>query len=86
MSKSLESYGTGSGSRAGYSKLDETLKAMTPKDRKTLESWLNDPAWTDNAIADAVTDWAKDNLQRELACRHGVVKRWRELRGMSSSQ
>jgi len=86
MSKSLESYGAGSGSRPGYSKLDTTLAAMTPKDRKTLEGWLLDPMWTDNAIADAVTDWAKDNLRRELACTHGVVKRWRELREVSSSQ
>lgn len=82
----LSSYGAGSGSRAGYSKLDTTIKSMPKKDAETLMGWLLDPRWTDNAIADAVSDWAKDNKRRDLACSHGVVKRWRELREMSSSQ
>jgi len=82
----LESYGMKDGPRTGYSKLDVTIAEMPEEDSKTLVAWLHDPRWTDNAIADAICDWAKDNGRRELACRHGVVKRWRELRDLSSAK
>jgi hypothetical protein len=83
----LDSYGYAhTRGREGYSKLDVTIREMPKKDAETLMTWLHDSQWTDSAIADAVSDWAKDNGRRDLACSHGVVKRWRELREMSSSQ
>ena len=84
MTKKLESYGGAAISpRPGYSKLDRVLVEMPPQDRKVLQSWLKDPLWTDNAIAEALSDWARDNDRRELKCSHGVVMRWRELNGVA---
>jgi len=80
MTKSLQSYGTTAiQARAGYSKLDRVLEEMPDKDAAVLRSWLEDPQWTDNAIADSLSGWAADNDRRELKCSHGVIMRWREL-------